>query len=50
MAEANTESLKLAGELAGLTERQQRGLVDLLDEVRSSDGWSWQLPVLLQEV
>ena len=49
MAEANTESLELAGELAGLTERQQRGLVDLLDEVRSSDGWSWQLPVLLQE-
>ena len=45
MAEANTESL----ELAGLTERQQRGLVEVLDEVRSADRWSWQLPVLLQE-
>ena len=45
MAEANTKSL----ELAGLTERQQRGLVEVLDEVRSADRWSWQLPVLLQE-
>ena len=35
--------------LAGLTERQQRGLIEVLDEVRRADGWSWQLPVLLRE-
>ncbi len=45
MAEANTEAIQLAG----LTERQQRGLIDVLAEVRQADGWSWQLPVLLRE-
>ena len=35
--------------LTGLTERQQRGLIEVLDEVRRADGWSWQLPVLLRE-
>jgi len=45
MAEANTETI----ELAGLTERQRRGLVEVLDEVRHAEGWSWQLPVLLRE-
>ena len=45
MAEADTEVTPLAG----LTERQQRGLIDVLDEVRRANGWSWQLPVLLQE-
>ena len=45
MDEADNDSMKLAG----LTERQQKGLVDVLDEVRRADGWSWQLPVLLRE-
>ena len=36
-------------ELAGLTVRQQRGLIEVLDEVRRAEGWSWQLPVLLRE-
>ncbi|AII49823.1 hypothetical protein KR52_11845 [Synechococcus sp. KORDI-52] len=44
MAEADA----LTMELAGLTERQQRGLIDVLDEIRHADGWSWQLPVLLR--
>ena len=45
MAEVDTTT----HELAGLTERQLRGLVEVLDEVRRAEGWSWQLPVLLQE-
>ena len=45
MAEVNTTTHALAG----LTERQQRGLVEVLDEVRRAEGWSWQLPVLLRE-
>ena len=44
MAEANTESLELAG-LTG--ERQQRGLLRCW--TKSAACWSWQLPVLLQE-
>ena len=45
MDEPDNDAMKLAG----LTERQQKGLVDVLDEVRRADGWSWQLPVLLRE-
>jgi len=45
MADVDIETI----EIAGLTERQRRGLVEVLDEVRHADGWSWQLPVLLQE-
>ena len=32
-----------------LTARQRRGLAEIFDEVRLAPGWSWQLPVLLQE-
>ena len=45
MAEVDTETI----DLAGLTKRQQKGLIDVLDEVRRAEGWSWQLPVLLRE-
>ena len=45
MAEVDTTTHALAG----LTERQQRGLIEVLDEVRRAEGWSWQLPVLLRE-
>ena len=45
MAEVDTTT----HELAGLTELQQRGLIEVLDEVRRAEGWSWQLPVLLRE-
>ena len=45
MAEAKTDLLQVAG----LTELQKRGLIEVLDEVRRADGWSWQLPVLLRE-
>ena len=45
MDEADNDAVKLAG----LTARQQKGLIDVLDEVRRADGWSWQLPVLLRE-
>ena len=45
MAEVETTTHSLTG----LTERQQRGLIEVLDEVRRADGWSWQLPVLLRE-
>ena len=45
MAEVDTTTHALAG----LTERQQRGLIEVLDEVRCAEGWSWQLPVLLRE-
>ena len=41
MADVDTETI----ELAGLTERQRNGLIEVLDEVRHADGWSWQLPV-----
>ena len=47
MAKANTETEPM--QLAGLTERQQKGLIDVLDEVRHAEGWSWQLPVLLRD-
>ena len=45
MAEVDTKTI----ELTGLTDRQQKGLIDVLDEVRHADVWSWQLPVLLRE-
>ena len=32
-----------------LTARQRLGLAEIFDEVRLASGWSWQLPVLLQE-
>ena len=32
-----------------LTVRQRVGLSEIFDEVRLASGWSWQLPVLLQE-
>ena len=32
-----------------LTARQRLGLSEIFDEVRLASGWSWQLPVLLQE-
>ena len=43
------ETETTAVNLAGLTENQQRGVIDVLEEVRRADGWSWQLPVLLRE-
>ena len=45
MAEVDTETRGLAG----LTRRQQMGLIEVLEEVRRADGWSWHLPVLLRE-
>ena len=45
MAEVDTTTQALTG----LTERQQRGLIEVLDEVRRAESWSWQLPVLLRE-
>ena len=32
-----------------LTANQRRGLSEIFQEVRLASGWSWQLPVLLQE-
>ena len=38
-----------AHHLEGLTSRQRQGLQSLLNDLRSSLTWSWQLPVLIRQ-